>query len=605
MSGICGWMGKYPSLSDAGMTIERMGHCLGGAQSEQAQVLRKQGCAIGKGSTARVGIRGDVIVAITGYPMLPNTDSGNQLINAISETYLECGTAFLDRVHGPFSIAVLDLRDDSALLAIDRLGIESLSYAVSRETLVFGSRADTVTMHPLVTKEIDPQSIYDYLYFHCVPSPRSIYSSQQKLLPGQLIRYRNGKLSSRLYWKMDYQDDPAPFASLREDCMQLLESAVHDAAGNDNPGTFLSGGIDSSTVTGMLSKINGGSTRTFSIGFQAQGYDEMEYARIAARHFSAQPREYYVTPQDVVDAIPLIAKAYDEPFGNASAVPTYYCALQASQSGMKSLLAGDGGDEIFAGNARYAQQLLLEQYARVPGILRRTLLEPLAFSMPGSSRFAPLRKLSSYINQARIPLPDRLETYNFLNRNDLADIFSGDFLSTIDTEEPLRNLRDAYSRAASESPLNQMLNLDLKITLADNDLRKVNRMCEIAGVTVRYPMLDERLVEFAARVPPGLKLRHFRLRYFFKQALRDFLPKEILTKRKQGFGLPFGVWLQNHQALQEVVNDSLTTLKGRGYINPHYIDNLLVSHRDEHSAYYGVMIWVLMMLEQWLHAHDL
>ena len=325
---------------------------------------------------------------------------------------------------------------------------------------------------------------------------------------------------------------------------------------------------------------------------------------INPKHFNLKPVEYYVTPRDVVDAIPLVAQAYDEPFGNASAVPTYYCAKLAAEDGQSVLLAGDGGDEIFAGNERYAHQLLLEQYQRVPTPLRKLLIEPLTLNFPGHAHIPPLRKLGSYINQANAPLPDRMETYNFLNRTPLGEIFTRGFLEHINTDEPLISLRETYQGARTNSTLNRMLHLDLKITLADNDLRKVNRMCELGGIDVRYPMLDDDLVKFSGRVPPSLKLRHLKLRYFVKRTLKDFLPQQALTKSKQGFGLPFGVWMREDKALRDITFDSLNSFKNRGYVNTDYIDTLLRQHQEEHASYYGVMLWVMMMLEQWLQAHS-
>ncbi|MEJ2687512.1 MAG: asparagine synthase C-terminal domain-containing protein, partial [Gammaproteobacteria bacterium] len=331
------------------------------------------------------------------------------------------------------------------------------------------------------------------------------------------------------------------------------------ASAHGSPGAFLSGGTDSSTVAGMLARTSMDTTHTYSIGFDAAGYDEIEYARIASRHFGTEAHEYYVTPQDVTNAVPLIAAAYDEPFGNASAVPTYYCARNAHAHGTAVLLAGDGGDELFAGNARYARQLIFEQYAKLPGILRKGLLEPIAFGVPGLERIPPVRKLRSYIEQARIPLPDRLETYNFFHRTSPADILESDFLQTVDTSLPLAGLREVYTRTSDPHPLYGMLHLDLKITLADNDLRKVNRMCELADVEVRYPLLDEAVVGFSAQLPPALLLRQLKLRYFFKQALADFLPPEVLNKSNHGFGLPFGIWLREYAPLRTLAYEAEAT----------------------------------------------
>jgi asparagine synthase (glutamine-hydrolysing) len=331
----------------------------------------------------------------------------------------------------------------------------------------------------------------------------------------------------------------------------------------------------------------------------------MEYARITAKHFAAEAHEYYVTPQDVVEAIPLIAQAYDEPFGNSSAVPTYFCARMARADGVKVLLAGDGGDEIFGGNVRYARQKILEWYWCVPAPLRRALIEPLALGLPAGDRIPVLRKLRSYIHQASVPLPDRLESYNFLHRSPLENVFEPDFLAKVDMTQPLVLLREVYERTASTSPVNRMMHLDLQFTLADNDLRKVSRMCELAGVEVRYPLLDEPLVDFSGQVPASLKVRGLKLRYFFKQALKDFLPPETIAKTKHGFGMPFGLWLKSHKPLRDVAFGSLQAFEQRGIVKPDFLKELWHQHETSHATYFGVMIWVVMMLECWLAARKL
>jgi asparagine synthase (glutamine-hydrolysing) len=432
-----------------------------------------------------------------------------------------------------------------------------------------------------------------------VPSPGSIFAGVKKLLPGECAVWRQGRLERKFYWRLDYRNigDGGSHGEKASRFKSLLSDAVRTAADSPQAGTFLSGGTDSSTVTGFLTQSLGRPVDTFSIGFDADGYDEVEYARLASRHFGTRPHEYYLTPADVVAAIPKIAAIYDEPFGNASVIPTYYCAKLAHDAGINVMLAGDGGDEIFGGNARYAKQKVFELYGQLPAWVRRGLIEPLSGALP---EVGLLRKAKSYIAQARIPLPDRLETYNFLHREPLDQILTPDFLAQIQTSQPEVLLREVYDRTESHSYINRMLHLDLKFTLADNDLRKVSRACELAGVAVRYPLLDEALVAFSAKLTPDEKVRGQYLRHFFKQALNDFLPREIIDKSKHGFGLPFGLWMQTHPGLHALAGDSLTSLRKRNIVRPEYIDRLLDQHQSGHAAYYGVMIWVLMMLEQWL-----
>jgi asparagine synthase (glutamine-hydrolysing) len=379
-----------------------------------------------------------------------------------------------------------------------------------------------------------------------------------------------------------------------------LRECVGSCFSGEPTGTFLSGGLDSSTVTGVFQNLSREPVDSFAIGFDAEGFDEMKFARASASHFGANLHEYYVTPQDVLDAIPLVASAYDEPFGNASAVPAYFCAKMARAAGKSLLLAGDGGDEIFAGNARYAKQKMFELYRQVPDFFKSAILEPAAFNMP------LLRKLKSYIEQAKTPMPERMEAYNFLHRSSLDEIFNKDFLNRVSSDAPLEYLSDRYHAAPPNTSLvKRMLFLDHKFTLADNDLRKVNRMCELADIEVRYPLLQDRMMDFAARVPTAMLLRRFELRSFYRRAMEGFLAKETLNKSKHGFGLPFGLWMNEYKPLKEFVDHNLEDFKKREIINERYIGVIIDAQNNGNASYFGVFIWLLLFLEQWMEANNL
>jgi asparagine synthase (glutamine-hydrolysing) len=416
------------------------------------------------------------------------------------------------------------------------------------------------------------------------------------MLPGTYLSWQNGVGTTHPYWRMPFEEhERRPFAQLKGEFLGILRESVSHCASEGRTGAFLSGGTDSSTVVGMLRAATGEAPRTYSIGFDAAGFDEMEYARIAARHFATHHNEYYVTPADVVAAIPRIAAVYDQPFGNSSSVPTYYCAKLAKDDGIDLLLGGDGGDELFGGNSRYAVQYLYSLYSDLPAGARKALIEPVAFSLPA----AIAGKVQRYIRSASMPMPARYDKYNLVEHFGPASIFSPEFLASVDVGEPRATMAHAYRQTGAKTLINRMLALDLKYTLADNDLPKVARSCELAALEVGFPMLDDGLLAFAARLAPDLKLRGTRLRYFFKQALRDFLPKEILAKRKHGFGLPFGPWLLAHGPLAELALDSLADLKKRAIVQGGFIDELSSVHVRRHADYFSTMVWVLMMLEQW------
>jgi asparagine synthase (glutamine-hydrolysing) len=208
-----------------------------------------------------------------------------------------------------------------------------------------------------------------------------------------------------------------------------------------------------------------------------------------------------------------------------------------------------------------------------------------------------------YIRQANTPLPDRLQNYNFLHRHNPAEIFAPELLEQVDVSAPLRALREEYAVPDTSDPINRMLFLDWKFTLHDNDLVKVNTMCDLAGVEVAYPMLDQALVDFSRRLPGDWKVRDGQLRWFYKRAMQGFLPDEIINKTKHGFGLPFGVWTRTHPGLQRLSQQSLESLSTRGYFRPEFLREAMRLHREGHASYYGELVWILMVLELWLQAH--
>lgn len=613
MSGICGWLHPSGLVGDANATLAKMRNGLGAPEASTAADSKATSAltAYSPFNTASTHSENGLHAAIDGRTRW-DTPELEQMSRAISPAaalitaYRRYGKDCLKHLHGSFSLALLEPTTGTALIAIDRMGIHRLCFAHQPEGLVFGSTTDSVTAHPAIGRSISQQGIFNYLFYHMIPAPGTVYDGIEKLLPAQYALLQNGRISHGFYWEASWEiTESVDFTQRASEFKQLLRDAVGTiSADQTRLGTFLSGGTDSSTVTGVLTEVGGQSVETFSIGFQAEGFDEIAYARLASRRFGTHAHEYYLTPNDVVRAVPLIAAAYDEPFGNASAVPTYFCALKAKEAGIDTLLAGDGGDEIFGGNVRYAKQRVFEAYGHLPHTLRSALIEPILLNLPGASKIPLLRKAQSYVRQARIPLPDRLESYNFLHTTPLEDIFTPTFLSSVDRNQPTTLLREPFFRTRSDATINRMLHLDWKQTLADNDLRKVCRMCEAAGVEARYPLLDQSIVDFAASLPLDYKVRGSYLRWFFKEALKDFLPAEIINKSKHGFGLPFGLWMETHQPLRDLAYDSLAAFRKRGFIEPAFLDRLITLHRTEHANYYGVLIWVIMMLEQWLHQHE-
>lgn len=518
-------------------------------------------------------------------------------VDQVHAKFAEAGASWGD-LRGRFCAVSIDLEGRCVTLVNDRFGVLPVCWARDGTVLAFSDRADTVPSQ--AGRRLDVQSIFNYVYFHVIPAPRTIFSGVQRLGPAQALHCSASDTKPTSTWKPQFSRSRRSSApDLTQRFISLLERAVRREAGLAEVGAFLSGGTDSSTVAGMLCRVTGRSVPTFSIGFDAPGYDEMAYARLAARHFGTDHHEYYVTPRDLCDNISQVAAHFDQPFGNSSVLPAFRCAGVAAESGIRKLLAGDGGDELFGGNARYAKQKLFNAYWFLPRGVRAAVVEPLfgtraARSLPG------VRKLASYVAQARVPMPERTETYNLLNRFGAANVLTARFLRSVDAAEPGRLQTHVYEQHADASFVDRMLAFDWRFTLVDNDLPKVTHAAHLAGLNVGFPLLDDDIVDFSLELGASDKVRGLKLRHFFKVALRGFLPPEIISKRKHGFGLPVGPWLVSDADFRHLARDSLAALVERGIINRALVDDLFSSRLAQHAGYYGEMVWILMLLEQWL-----
>jgi asparagine synthase (glutamine-hydrolysing) len=502
-------------------------------------------------------------------------------------------------VGGHFAVA-LTLRDGSVFLAVDRFATRTLCYRVEAQEIVFSERADAIAK---THSDLDPQALFDYLYFHVIPSPRTVFRGVQRLPPGHYALFKNGELTVAPYWQPTFNPIAKPsFGDLRDEFNTLLRQSVRRELDGSTPACFLSGGTDSSSVAGLITEVSGRPAECYSIGFHAEGYDEMEYARLAAKHFGTRHHEYYVTPEDLIASMGHVAAAYDQPFGNSSAVPAFYCASKAKADGVSKLLAGDGGDELFGGNSRYATQRMFGWYQHVPNAIRKGLMEPF-FSIGLVGRTPGLKKGSGYIRQANMPVPERMQQFNLLRRLGFSQVLEPGFLAQVDPSSVMAQQEAVWASAGDVAEIDKHLAYDWRYTLAENDLPKVVGTTALAGVEVGFPLLDDDLVAFSARLPAEYKLKGMHLRWFFKEALRGFLPDEIITKKKQGFGLPFGAWMVKHEGLKKLAIDALRTVAERGIVRREFAREVLEVHLPSHPHYYGTLVWILIMLEHWLRAH--
>lgn len=534
---------------------------------------------------------------------------GNELqsdAHLISLLYLKYGLQTFEKLRGPFSICIIDKKNQKLVVVTDRFGIKPVVYYTDRKHLIFGPRIRTILSLPQSkTKEIDYEAVIDYINLSAIPTPKTIYKKVRKLPPGHFLVIKKDELSPHIskYYDIEYSEERVDEDYFLKKLPLCIEDSVknpleYELSRGNRVGAFLSGGTDSSTVTGMLKKLNG-HVKTFSIGFDEPGYNELDYARITSKHFGSEHYEYIVTPDDILKTIDIVIDSYDEPFGNASAVPTYFCSLLAKEHGVDTLFAGDGGDEIFGGNERYVTNNIFNIYHRIPSILRKGLLEPAISRIPAGIPLVDKGK--KYIRRANIPQPERFFSYNPVTSLGKETIFSSDLLGRLNGYDPLAWAKKLYRDVKAEVELNRLLYIDMKFTITDNDIKKVTAMSERAGVRVCYPLLDYKLVDFTATIPPSLKVKGTKLRYIFKKALKDFLPSEVIKKKKHGFGLPIGVWIRTKDNICSFVRENLLdpNCTIRPFFRKGFIDELFKLHETTGAAFYGDIIWLLLMLELW------
>ncbi|HKO22589.1 MAG TPA: asparagine synthetase B [Candidatus Eisenbacteria bacterium] len=540
----------------------------------------------------------------------PEARDRSQLAETLVDAYLAKGPELWTRIRGDFVIAVWDGRDAVLRLVCDPFRVHSLFYAADRHSIVFGSRLGSILARPGAPGyDVDPESVLEVLVASVIPTPATIYRGIHKLPPGTELTYRAGQVTLRRYWDFSFAAPArASESSLAADLRERLEDAVRVRLLGDRAasfGAFLSGGIDSTTVLGLATRIAGAPVTSFSIGFGEPRFNEMEFARIAAKAYGSKHVEHFVQPGDVVPAMTLLLDSYDEPFGNASSVATYCCAKVAREHGVQVLYAGDGGDELFAGNERYAVQRLLDYYRKVPAWLRDPVLRPTVEAL-ASTRFPLFVKGAKYIRRASIPYPDRLYSYDIFHLMSLDTILEPRWVPGATQEHSHRALMGRYYREAPASDeLDRQLYIDLKLTIGDNDVIKVVRATEAAGVTVRFPFLDPRVAELAGLVPAGLKMRGTKLRSFFKRTYADFLPPETIAKTKHGFGLPIPDWLRTDPVLREMMRDLVLSPGSRiaTYFQRSALETFVERHSTDPTTYYGPFLWNLMILELWLRGH--
>ena len=507
-----------------------------------------------------------------------------------------------DSRRGRYVFAFWDTRARTLTAYTDPFRTYSVFYYSTPTKLLCASDLRLILAALRETPTIDPVALYHYLNFAYIPSPRSAITGVAKLEPGSCLEGRVGKTTTRRLWDAPYEEDlVGDDATRTKELHDQIVETVRDYRPGESTrwGTFLSGGTDSSSISGILARSTRGMpVDSFSIGFAEVGYDELSYSRIASQHFGLNAHERLVGEKDTVAIISRLVKGFDEPFGNSSAIPSFYCADFAREEGKELLIAGDGGDEIFGGNERYAKDQVFNWYHNSPAPLRAAG-SLLAGALSAVDLHAANR-VRNMIHRGAMPNPDRFYSDDAFASTHFDELLSPDFRNAIKRDDSLQFQRDVYARAQTKSELHRLMYVDLKMTIAESDLVKVIRSANVAGIDVAFPYIDRGLVEYTGRLPDHFKVKGLKKRYLFKLAMEEILPLEIRKKKKQGFGLPIAVWMRREGQLRELINDVVLSerAQSRGYFNPEFVRDLIDRH-ERNLWDHAPDIFRLLMLELW------
>jgi asparagine synthase (glutamine-hydrolysing) len=520
---------------------------------------------------------------------------GTSDTEALLHLYEELGDDMFVRLRGMFAFGLYDRPRRRLLLGRDRLGIKPLYYHDDGRRVVFASELKALLQDRSVRRDVDPVAIADYLTFQSVPTPRSILAGVRKLPAGcYLVVDENGAREQR-YWSLPV-DPQATQRDLgadyyREGLRALLTEAVRLRLVSDVPlGAFLSGGIDSSAVVALMRQESSGPVRTFSVGFDVAGFSELEHARQVAEHLGTEHTELIVRPS-AMDLLPRLVWQLDEPFADASAIPTYYVS-EAARRYVTVALSGDGGDETFGGYDTYGFARSYHRADVLPRALRRALALPARW-LPGD------HPLGRRLRRVAMDVVDRhLDVTSLFPKAELPGVLSSELRAAVAAHDPMAAARGHYNRARPLGELAALLHLDAETYMIDDVLTKVDRASMLTSLEVRVPLLDHKVQEFAARIPFQYKLRGDVRKWVFKESVRDLLPPSILARGKQGFGVPLAQWLGSDfgRLAREVLLDDRA--RARGWVDPRGVQTLLEGGqlRREHRA---TRLWALVCLELW------
>jgi asparagine synthase (glutamine-hydrolysing) len=520
---------------------------------------------------------------------------------SIVHGYEEFGLKFVERLRGMFAFALWDEPNRRLVLARDRAGKKPLYYHADGERLVFASEIKALLQDSSFKRRISPEGLSDYFTFGTIPAPGTIFQDIQQIPPGHILVWERGHARLHEYWDVVFDPTgPATPGAAAEAFSALFDEAVKMRMMADVPlGAFLSGGVDSSAVVASMARQSTRPVVTTTVGFAERSHSELEHARAVAEALGTEHHALVVKPDAMAD-LPRLVWHLDQPFADSSALPTYYVS-RAARERVTVALSGDGGDELFAGYQRRYGIHRLEQRLRrlIPGPVRRGVLAPLGRLYPRSDRIPrPLR--------LKLVLSNLGQSFERAYFNDMSlfldeekrALCTPEFLAQARHHDSFAGFTRHFDRVRDADPLSRVLYVDFKTWLANDILVKVDRMSMACSLEVRSPLLDHKIIEFAASLPPALKFRGSVSKFLLKQHVASRLPAIPVHRPKQGFELPLTSWLRGE--LKDMTRDLLfsTRAAGRGYVRPEAVKRLWDDHQRGYRSH-ASQIWALMVLELW------
>ncbi len=519
-----------------------------------------------------------------------HTNSDTEVIIRGYECY---GVDVIHKLNGMFSLAIWDESEKRLFAARDRLGKKPFYYYAGKDRFVFASELKSLLADPEIPRDVNMEAVDRYFSFGYIPSPLTIFHNIYKLRPGHFLLWQNEEIHTHQYWDLAYKEsaDCRTEDDFTDRLEELLTAAVKRRLISDVPlGAFLSGGIDSSTVVGMMARVSAEPVKTFTIGFEEQSYSEVPDARVVADTFKTHHHEYKVK-SSAVDILPALVWHFDEPFADSSAVPTFYVSKIAREN-VTVILSGDGGDELFAGYRSYYKRNQYEIFKRIPRLLREKVIGPLASTLPINARGKNfLLEISKLEKKENFEI---IEYYPQIKH----DLYSDDFRNQVSKFNDFQSLVSYWGNMPAGPKLSRMQYFDTKFYLPDDILVKVDRMSMANSLETRAPLLDYTVAEFAATIPAELQFKDGRGKYILRKMASRFLPEHVFKKKKQGFAIPMNEWFRNE--LKEYAFDLLTSSRSnnRGYFKGKIINYILNEHIKGRRDY-SMWIWSLVIFELW------